>query len=138
MAKTKYILHDCAYCHKQTKMELVGEMQVEGQAGEPQKVWYRCTRCKHSGLIAKQDLVREKTGAGVKVDRTGSLEYAKEKVFAIGQTIYHSGWDDYGKVMSKRRMSNGIQAITVSFEKLGERRLVENIAPEIAIKVIQP
>ncbi len=138
MAKTKYILHSCAYCHKQTKMELVGEMQLEGQAGEPQKVWYRCTRCKHSALLVKQDLQREKNGIGEKVDRDGSQEYAKEKVFAIGQTIYHSEWDDYGKVMAKQRMSNGIQAITVVFEKLGERRLVENIGPEIVTKVIQP
>ncbi|MGH2567974.1 MAG: hypothetical protein ACRDGA_06505 [Bacteroidota bacterium] len=138
MAKTKYIMHDCAYCHKQTKMELVGEMQMEGQEAEPQKVWYRCTRCKHSALIARQQMLREKNG-GVKVDRSSSQEYAKEKIFSVGQTIYHTDWDDYGKVMAKQRMSNGIQAITVSFEKLGERRLVENIAPEpIAEMVPQP
>ena len=137
MAKTKYIVHDCTYCHKQTKMELVGEMQLEGQAGDQQKVWYRCTRCKHSALIAKDDLLREKNGNTVKVDRTSSLDYAKEKLFSVGQTIYHSEWDDYGKVMAKQRMSNGIRAITVAFEKLGERRLVENVAPEPATEILQ-
>lgn len=129
MAKTKYITHNCAYCHKQTKMELVGDMQPVG-GGESQKAWYRCSRCKHSALISKLDLVKEKSGAPVKTDHASSLEYMKEKIFSVGQTIYHAGWDDYGKVMGKQRMSNGIQAITVSFEKSGERRLVENIAQD--------
>ena len=130
MAKTKYLMHECAYCHKQTKMELVGEMQTEGEGGDPQKVWYRCTRCKHSALLAKDDLQREKNGSSVKVDRSASEKYAKEKMYSVGQTIYHTEWDDYGKVMAKQRMSNGIQAITVAFEKQGERRLVVNVTPE--------
>jgi hypothetical protein len=32
--------------------------------------------------------------------------------------------------MSKERTSGGGSAIVVSFEKLGERRLLENIVPE--------
>lgn len=130
MAKTKYILHACAYCHKQTKMELVGEMQMEGQAGDQQKVWYRCTRCKHSALISKNETERPKNGGSVKIDHSSFLEYSKEKVFSVGQIIYHTEWDDYGKVLAKQRTSNGIHAITVAFEKSGERRLVENVAPE--------
>ncbi len=130
MAKTKYIMHDCAYCHKQTKMELVGEMQLEGEAAGPQKVWYRCTRCKHSALIMRERISKEKNGAKVVVDHSTFLEYSKEKTFTVGQTIYHAEWDDYGKVMAKQRMSNGIQAITVAFEKTGERRLVENVTTE--------
>jgi hypothetical protein len=34
-------------------------------------------------------------------------------------------------------MSNGIQAITVLFEKSGERRLVENVAPEFITEAQQ-
>ena len=130
MAKSKFLMHDCAYCHKPTKMELVGEMQMDAQGGDSQKVWYRCTRCKHSALLAKDELLRQKNGSSVKVDRDSFEQYAKEKMYSVGQTIYHTEWDDYGKVMAKQRMSNGIQAITVAFEKLGERRLVVNIAPE--------
>ena len=70
------------------------------------------------------------------MDHASSLEYAKEKMFSIGQSIYHAEWDDYGKVMGKQRMSNGIHAITVAFEKSGERRLVENIVPEPVADVI--
>ena len=60
MAKTKYIQHDCAYCHKQTKMELVGGMSAEGDQTEPLKFWYRCTRCKHSALIDGSSLAKDK------------------------------------------------------------------------------
>jgi len=72
-----------------------------------------------------------------KLDRDQAIEYAASKNFTVGQTIYHSEWDDYGKVMAKQRMSNGIRAITVAFEKLGERRLVENVAPEPATEILQ-
>jgi len=33
-------------------------------------------------------------------------------------------------VVSKAKISSGVHAITVSFEKVGERRLIENVAPE--------
>jgi hypothetical protein len=131
MAKSKYILHDCAYCHRETKMELVGEMPMENEAAGPHRVWYRCTRCKHSALITRESTTKSKNGhEKVVVDHSSFLEYSKEKVFSIGQTIYHVDWDDYGRVMAKQRTSNGIQAITVAFEKSGERRLVENVLPE--------
>ncbi|MBI4428313.1 MAG: hypothetical protein HY562_04265 [Ignavibacteriales bacterium] len=127
MAKSKYILHQCAYCHKQTKMELVGGMQNEGASEPPQKVWYRCTRCKHSALLDAVTVQKEKNGNVVKIDRSECLEYSKEKVYALGQSIYHAGLDDVGKVIKKDKTSNGVHSITVSFEKLGERKLIENV-----------
>ncbi|MEK6755112.1 MAG: hypothetical protein AABZ02_03065 [Bacteroidota bacterium] len=135
MAKTKYIMHDCAYCHKSTKMELVGEMQTEGSESPSQKVWYRCTRCKHSALLDKQTLTPAKRGEAAKIDRSLCTTYSKERVYTVGQAIYHSELDDVGKVIAKQKTSDGTHAITVSFEKLGERRLIENVAstaePEI-------
>ncbi len=127
MAKTKYIMHDCAYCHKPTKMELVGEQQVEGAEAPSSKAWYRCTRCKHSMLIDRQSLTKGKNGDLAKIDRRSCVQYSKERVFKVGQVIYHSEWDDVGRVISKQKTSDGTQAITVSFEKLGERRLIENV-----------
>lgn len=129
MAKTKYIMHDCAYCHKMTKMELVGEMQTEGSESPSQKVWYRCTRCKHSALLDKQTLTQVKRGEAVKIDRSLCTTYSKELIYTVGQVIYHSQWDDVGKVVAKQKTSDGTHAITVSFEKLGERRLIENVTP---------
>jgi hypothetical protein len=123
------MMHDCAYCHKQTKMELVGGMQIDGQEGIPQKLWYRCTRCKHSALLTLEANSKEKSGHA-KIDRTSAIEYAKEKVFTVGQAIYHSGLDDVGRVVKKDKTSGGIHSILVSFEKTGERKLLENIQHE--------
>lgn len=130
MARTKFMMHDCAYCHKQTKMERIGEMPSGAAVGEPQKMWYRCTRCKHSALITVAPQIKDKGDGGSTIDRNDCVEYAKEKVFTIGQAIYHLDWDDMGTVMKKDKMSNGIQSILVSFQKNGERKLMENVAPE--------
>lgn len=138
MAKTKYILHDCAYCHKQTKMELVGGMTPEGEQTEPSKFWYRCTRCKHSALLEGASLVKDKRTALPAIDRAACTNYSSEKVFKVGEEIYHSDLDDVGRVVRKDKTSGGIHSIVVSFEKSGERKLLENMQdlpvddPEVA------
>jgi hypothetical protein len=57
--------------------------------------------------------------------------YSKQRTFAIGEQIYHSDLDDMGRVIRKDKMSNGVHSIIVAFEKLGERKLLENIAEEV-------
>ena len=130
------MMHDCAYCHKQTKMERIGEMPSGANENDPLKVWYRCTRCKHSALITLAPQSKEK-GEAAKIDRANCVEYSKDKVFTIGQAIYHSDWDDVGTVLKKDKMSNGIHSILVSFEKNGERKLIENVVLE-TIEEINP
>lgn len=130
MARTKFMMHDCAYCHKQTKMERIGEMPSSANGNDPLKIWYRCTRCKHSALITVVQQTKEKGVAAAKIDRSTCVDYAKDKEFAIGQAIYHSDWDDVGTVLKKDKTSNGIHSILVSFEKNGERKLIENVVPE--------
>ncbi|HEX9615402.1 MAG TPA: hypothetical protein VGA55_07830 [Bacteroidota bacterium] len=129
MAKSKYITHFCTYCHKETKMEMVGGRDAEPNGSDPSRMWFRCTRCKHSALIER--VVPQQKGAD-KLDRSSAVEYAASKVFVIGQTIYHTEWDDLGRVISKNKTSSGVHAIMVSFEKLGERKLVENLSAEPA------
>ncbi len=130
MARTKFMMHDCAYCHKQTKMERIGEMPSAQEGAETQKIWYRCTRCKHSALITVSSQSSKKGEPAPKIDRATCTEYSKDKVFTVGQSIYHSEWDDVGTVMKKDKMSNGVQSILVSFEKNGERKLIENVTNE--------
>lgn len=135
MAKTKYMVADCAYCHKPTKMELVGEQQVEGSDEPSPKAWYRCTRCKHSALIDRHISGKIKNGEAGKIDRASCTPYSKDQVFKVGQMIYHSEWDDVGRVVAKQKTSDGTHAITVSFEKLGERRLIENIHSSLETEI---
>ncbi|HTP80187.1 MAG TPA: hypothetical protein VMM57_07270 [Bacteroidota bacterium] len=139
MAKSKYMMHECAYCHKQTKMELVGGMQqAEGQDPSSQKLWYRCTRCKHSALIDTSAALQDKKNAAAKIDRNTCVEYAKEREFAVGQAIYHADLDDMGRVIRKDKTSSGRHSIIVSFEKGGEKKLLENVKAEPSEETFQP
>jgi DNA-directed RNA polymerase subunit RPC12/RpoP len=123
MAKGKHILHQCAHCDRITKMELIGATDQQ-----PDRSWYRCTRCRHATLINLEDLRRVEQEAKRKLDRTEASEYHPENSYSVGQAIFHTDWGDVGKIISKERTSGGGSAIVVSFEKLGERRLMENIA----------
>jgi hypothetical protein len=73
------------------------------------------------------ELRRIQDDAKKKLERSDCSEYRPENTYAIGQAIFHSEWDDIGKIVSKERTSAGASAIVVSFEKLGERRLLENV-----------
>lgn len=137
MAKTKYMMHECAYCRKTTKMELVGEMQSEGSQEPAQKAWYRCARCKHTALVERQVSTTSRKGEPAKIERESCTTYSRKQVYKVGQAIYHSEWDDVGKVTAKQKTSDGTQSITVSFEKLGERRLIENMQQSVEPEIIE-
>ena len=117
MARSKYSERYCGHCNKSTRMELVGEM-----ASAQDKVWYRCARCHHMSLM-----INDLKLNGVAVDLATATPYNPERIFNIGDSIFHSEWNDFGKVMSKTRTSSGSHAIVVSFEKQGQRTLVENL-----------
>lgn len=122
MAKGKYILHHCAHCDRDARMELVGSTEQH-----PDRSWYRCARCRHVSLLNVEELRREVEEAKKKLDRADAAEYTPEKTYRVGEAIFHTDWDDLGKIISKERTSGGGSAIVVSFEKLGERRLLENV-----------
>ena len=132
MAKTKFIMHQCAYCRRETKMEFVGGLPTENNDVETVKIWYRCCKCKHTALLtlspASQTKKKMQPAALIREQCT---PYSKQKVFTVGEQIYHSDLDDMGRVVRKDKMSNGIHSIVVAFEKLGERKLLENIAEEV-------
>lgn len=118
MARSKYTERHCPYCNKQTKMEIVGPME-----GIAEKSWYKCTRCRHLALLDTQNGARHRGP----VDAKSAVQYDPQLKYSVGQAIFHSEWNDLGTVQSKIVMSNGNHAMIVSFEKLGERRLVENL-----------
>ena len=93
------------------------------------RMWFRCTRCKHTAMIDRSG-AKSRNGSAQKLDRKSAVEYEASKTFDVGQTIYHSTWDDLGLVVSKSKTSGGVQAIMVTFEKSGERKLIENIGAD--------
>ncbi len=126
MAKSKFIMHYCAYCHRDTKMEFVGKHPSDNNDADVVKSWYRCTKCKHSALL-KLSLTNQSPKVNAIIERKDCTEYSKDKIFTVGEPIYYPEWDDVGKVIRKDKMSNGTNSIVVAFEKLGERKLLENV-----------
>ena len=122
MAKGKNILYHCVHCERVTKMEMIGAVE-----NQPEKTWYRCTRCRHATLVDLEALKQTQQDAKKKLDKAQCLEYKPENTYSVGEAIFHSEWDDIGKIISKVRTSGGGRAIVVSFEKLGERRLMESV-----------
>jgi DNA-directed RNA polymerase subunit RPC12/RpoP len=119
MSKAKYVTQVCSSCGKETKMETIGAV-----VGSENKVWYRCTRCHHSIMIETNS---QKEDNVIKVTRENCIDYSPEKIFEIGNSIYHTDWDDMGRVKSKEKTSSGGNAIWVEFEKNGTKKLIENL-----------
>lgn len=120
MSKSKYVTQVCTSCGRESKMEIIGAV-----VGAENKIWYRCTRCHHSMMF-------DMTGKGksdnvIVYNREECVDYSPEKVFEIGVSIYHTDWDDMGKVTSKEKTSSGMNAIWVQFEKNGVKKLIENL-----------
>jgi len=124
MAKGKSILHHCAHCERTTKMEVIGPAE-----NQPDRTWYRCTRCRHATLVDIAALRQKQEESAKKPERDECQEYRPENSYTVGEAIFHSEWG-IGKVVSKERTSGGDRAIVVAFEKLGERKLLENAIVE--------
>jgi len=124
MAKGKSILHHCAHCERTTKMEVIGPAE-----NQPDRTWYRCTRCRHATLVDIAALRQKQEESAKKPEREECQEYRPENSYTVGEAIFHSEWG-IGKVVSKERTSGGERAIVVAFDKLGERKLLENAVVE--------
>ena len=122
MARGKTIVHHCGHCNRETKMEMVGNVEEN-----PERIWYRCTRCRHASLLDVAAWRKIREDAKKKVEKSECLEYRPDQTYTVGQAIFHSALDDMGRIVSKERTSDGAHAIVVSFEKLGEKRLLESV-----------
>jgi len=124
MAKGKSILHHCAHCERTTKMEVIGPVE-----NQPEKTWYRCTRCRHATLVDVAVMRQRQEESARKPEREQCQDYRPENSYTVGEAIFHNEWG-IGKVVSKERTSGGDRAIVVAFDKLGERKLLENVVVE--------
>lgn len=125
--QTKYITlsNMCELCANPTKFELLGE--AAGQ--EEGKRWAKCSKCHHTMMIDMLVVEGEKrsTKKEVTVAVEDCVPYSPRQIYTVGDAIYHKAWDDVGTVISKELTSKGGQAIVVSFNKVGEKRLIENL-----------
>src|SRR5436305_7476743 len=119
MTRSKYSDRRCNHCNKVTKMEMVG-----GPQPNVEKAWFRCQRCRHMSLLP----ITVATGNSNGIDVNAATTYTPDRSFRVGESIFHSEWNDFGKVLSKTRTSDGNSAIVVHFEKLGQRMLLEDLS----------
>lgn len=125
MGRVKNIEAFCNVCGSFTKMELAGESSV---LSFQNKRWARCKKCKQMTLITPTETDKKDDKLNSEeATAENSIEYAPQKTFVLGDSIYHKTWDDYGKVIAKEVTSNGQNTILVEFQKLGNKKLIESI-----------
>jgi len=140
--RMKYItgLILCSDCTKTARKEIVGEAHTQAAGEEPQPIdpitgerktdnlWVRCTKCHNTMLVNLAAMFDEKPKAHTNMTASECTLYTPQRIYAIGEAVYHKDWDDIGSVVSKEVTGSGRHAIIVSFDKLGEKKLLENFA----------
>ena len=124
MARIKNIEAFCSSCNAMRKMELTGDVAGEGNEN---KKWAKCKKCKQTMIIDIESDVKEKKYSLEGIENQECTTYSPMKKYELGETIYHQGWDDFGKVITKETLSNGQNSITVEFQKSGFKKLVESL-----------
>jgi hypothetical protein len=123
MARVKNVEAFCNFCNAVTKMEISGE----AAPGEDEnKRWAKCRKCKHKMFIDMKSEVKDKKVSLDGIENEECVTYSPDKTFDIGQSIYHQGWDDFGKIVAKKILSDGRSSITVEFQKSGNKNLMES------------
>jgi hypothetical protein len=126
MARVKNVEAYCSICNAMRKMELVGEVILNGDNGN--KRWAKCKKCKQTMIIDLDEDVKETKPSLEGIENEDCTVYSPTKSFAVGEAIYHQNWDDFGKVVGKEVLSNGQSSITVEFQKSGNKKLIESIS----------
>jgi hypothetical protein len=112
------------------------EMPVEEVDKDQNVIWLKCPGC--SGILPYLTTGEEESADAEKEEREeisledldvdGAIEYDYERVYSIGDTIYHRSWNDYGKVIAKEKLPGNRDAIVVRFVQQGKIKLRENAA----------
>lgn len=124
MARVKNIEAFCNVCNSVTKMELAGDAKVFDLQN---KKWAKCKKCKQMIIIDPTENPKPEKLTADNIEIENCSEYSPKKSYTVGESIYHSAWDDYGRVVGKEVSSSGQNTIKVEFQKLGHKKLIESI-----------
>jgi hypothetical protein len=61
-------------------MEMIGTVE-----SQPERTWYRCTRCRHASLLDTGEWKRTQEEAKRKVDKSECLEYRPSMTYTVGR-----------------------------------------------------
>lgn len=123
MARIKNIEAFCSFCNAVTKMEMSPE-PIPGE--DENRRWAKCKKCKHKVVVDIKSEVKVKKVSLDGIENENCVTYSPDKTFDVGQSIYHQGWDDFGKIVSKKILSDGRSSINVEFQKSGSKTLLES------------
>lgn len=120
-----YYLHacDCSKDGKPVKARINEGQDLKGT--EP--IYFTCTKC-NLNFATEPDLVLTE-GRIISRDEKDRLErvedYSMDKIYLVGQTIFHPVFKEKGVILSKKEASGFAAKIMVDFEKKGKIQLVE-------------
>lgn len=105
-------------------MELGVELaETEGK----RRSWATCKRCKQTMIIDLSQVENLKKATLEGIENSDVTVYSPEKSYKVGEAIFHSNWDDFGRVIGKEILSDGKKSITVEFQKAGIKKLIESL-----------
>jgi hypothetical protein len=121
----------CSVCKARYDMTVVSESSDDGV------IWLKCPNCQ--GILphmpdiaddASEDTATEPTPTsdevfGSELDTAMAKAYEPVGHYAVGDVLYHRGWNDHGLVLEKQELPGGRGLLKVRFIKHGEMQLVE-------------
>jgi hypothetical protein len=113
----------CRFCGKITSVQLDRSIAENGRTVDRKSTFeYLCSKCFKTFCFSGIDLLEQQKTEDPEPE---PHEYSPQEHFLIGETIFHKKWNELGTVVGKDKGSPS--RIIVNFEKLGMRRLVEDI-----------
>jgi hypothetical protein len=120
----------CAVCKKTVTMPVVQE-----EDDNPDLVWVECPECheiKPLDLPPPAESGKKNRGQARAFDKDSTKNpespmmrtYPGANAYELGDTVYHSAWDDTGEVIEKKFSSGGRNMIVVEFKKTGRKKLI--------------
>lgn len=119
----KVILSYCKNCKVEQGMKPV-RYGFDGKI-----VWLKCPDCSKMIFIKTEDYedIMQGRAKPKTVEEESYIDYDPVKSFRVGQVVYHKVWDDKGEVLKKEISPSGRHVITVDFNRLGQKTLIEEV-----------
>lgn len=114
----------CRFCDKITSVQLDRSIAENGRTVDRNSTFeYLCSKCFKTVCFSGTDLI-EQTKEESKEEKEPRT-YSPKEHFYIGETIFHTKWDDSGKVIG---IDHGTpNRIMVNFKKSGIKKLIEDL-----------